>query len=184
MREHAVLNRILLIYEEVARRLDAPETRPTSALAGAASIVRRFIEDYHEKLEEDFLFPRFEKANTLVDLVGVLRRQHQAGRVLTERVQRLAASPTASGPDTRKELGATLRAFVRMYRPHESREGSVLFPALYQVVSRAELEALGDRFESEEHARFGKEGFEGVVEQVASLERDLGIYDLDRFTPA
>ena len=33
----------------------------------------------HEKLEENFLFPRFRKANKLVDLVDVLLQQHQAG---------------------------------------------------------------------------------------------------------
>ena len=43
--------------------------------------MREFVEDYHEKLEEDFLFPEFEKRNELVPLVKVLREQHAAGRV-------------------------------------------------------------------------------------------------------
>jgi hypothetical protein len=55
-------------------------------LAGAAKIVHTFIEDYHEKLEEDHLSPRFEKAGKLVDLVKVLREQHQAGRRLTDQI--------------------------------------------------------------------------------------------------
>ena len=80
MREHGVLKRVLLIYGEALRRLEAKQDFPPDALADAAGIIRRFIEDYHEKLEEDFLFPRFEKANQLVDLVKVLRTQHQAGR--------------------------------------------------------------------------------------------------------
>jgi len=67
------LNRVLLIYEEALRRLDARQEQPAKALAGAAGIIRRFIEDYHEKLEEENLFPRFEKAGKLVDLVAVLR---------------------------------------------------------------------------------------------------------------
>ncbi|MEU7913667.1 hypothetical protein [Microbispora bryophytorum] len=36
----------------------------------------------------------------------------------------------------------------------------------------------------EEHRRFGPRGFEGVVGQVADIEKALGIYDLSRFTPA
>src|SRR5262245_27465279 len=75
MREHGVLNRILLIYEESARRLDARKPMPIETLASAADIIRRFIEQYHEKLEEEHLFPRFEKANKLVDLVATLRKQ-------------------------------------------------------------------------------------------------------------
>ena len=84
MREHGVLKRVLLIYSEALRRLDAKEDLPPEALADAAGIIRHFVEDYHEKLEEDFLFPRFEKANRLVDLVKVLRTQHQAGRRVTD----------------------------------------------------------------------------------------------------
>jgi hypothetical protein len=84
MREHGVLKRILLIYGEAIRRIDNNEDLPPEPLADSAKIIRQFVEDYHEKLEEDFLFPRFEKANKLVDLVGVLLHQHQAGRRLTD----------------------------------------------------------------------------------------------------
>jgi len=59
MREHGVLKRVLLIYGEVLRRFDAKQDFPPDALAGAAAIIRSFVEDHHEKLEENFLFPRF-----------------------------------------------------------------------------------------------------------------------------
>jgi hypothetical protein len=51
------------------------------------------FEDYHEKLEEDYLFPLFEKAGRLIDLTKVLRAQHQAGRRLTDRVTHSAGLP-------------------------------------------------------------------------------------------
>src|SRR5436309_1934247 len=69
MREHGLLNRILLIYDEYLRRLQAKHPFDGSVLADAADIVRRFVEEYHEKLEENFLFPRFRKAGKLVSLV-------------------------------------------------------------------------------------------------------------------
>src|SRR5437870_9742855 len=90
MREHGVLKRVLLIYGEALRRVAAKEDFPPDALADGAKIIRSFVEDYHEKLEEDFLFPRFEKANQLVDLVKVLRTQHQAGRRVTDVTMRFA----------------------------------------------------------------------------------------------
>ena len=187
MREHGVLNRVLLVYEESVHRLDSPDGPTTGPLAetiaGAADIIRRFIEQYHEKLEEDFLFPRFEKANKLVDLVATLRRQHLAGRTLTETIRRLANAKSASETSSRQELIRAMQLFVRMYRPHEAREDTVIFPALPSVIGSKELEALGERFEDKEHELFGKAGFEGVVEQVAGLERALGIYDLEKFTP-
>jgi hemerythrin-like domain-containing protein len=57
MREHGVRKRVLLAYGEIVRRLETKRDFPPEALVEAAGIIRNFIEDYHEKLEEDFLFP-------------------------------------------------------------------------------------------------------------------------------
>jgi hemerythrin-like domain-containing protein len=76
-----------------------------------------------------------------------------------------------------------MRQFIRMYAPHEAREDTVLFPALRSVVSRNEFDALGEDFEEKEHELFGEDGFEKMVDRVATIERTLGIYDLAQFTP-
>jgi hemerythrin-like domain-containing protein len=183
MREHGVLNRVLLVYDEVARRIDAGQEFAPDPLRAAATIVRTFIEDYHEKLEEDYLFPRFEKAGRLADLTKVLRAQHQAGRRLTEQISQAASWQTLKDQSRTAALRADLRGFVRMYRPHEAREDTVLFPALRAIVSGHELSALGEDFEKKEHQLFGEHGFEKIVGQVASIEQALGIFDLDAFTP-
>lgn len=181
MREHGVLARILLIYDDISMKLENEQNYPTATLTNAAGLIRRFIEEYHEKLEEDYLFPRFLKAGKLVDLVNVLLEQHRAGRRLTERIKHLASFPTLK-PDEKKELLKNLRLFSRMYRPHKSREDTVLFPAFHSVVSPQEYDALGERFEDKENELFGKRGFEKVVAEVAGLEKSLGIYDLSQFT--
>jgi hemerythrin-like domain-containing protein len=183
MREHGVLNRVLLLYEESARRIESRKDFDPAVLASAAGIIRRFIEEYHEKLEEDFLFPRFEKAGKLTDLVAVLRTQHQAGRGVTAQIESLAKPSTLKTSAERRKLGDALRTFIRMYRPHEAREDTVLFPALRTIVSPHEYDALGEQFEDEEHKRFGEEGFERIVDEVAGLEKSLGIYELAQFTP-
>src|ERR1035441_4151530 len=82
MREHGVLKRVLLIYREVMNRIDSKRDFPPNVVFSSAHMIRAFVEDYHEKLEEDYLFPRFRKASKLVDLVDVLNQQHQKGRVL------------------------------------------------------------------------------------------------------
>ena len=185
MREHGVLKRVLLVYGEAIRRIEANADLPPDAVRRSATIIRTFIEDYHEKLEEDFLFPRFRKAGTSVDLVDVLREQHQAGRVLTDRTLQLVKNETTflRNVEERRLLADALRQFIRMYEPHEAREDTVLFPALRKVVSRHEFGALGEDFERREHALFGEEGFEKFVAQVADIEKQLGIYDLAQFTP-
>jgi hemerythrin-like domain-containing protein len=182
MREHGLLNRILLIYEEGLRRMRHREDVPPDVFLKPAELVRKFVEDYHEQLEEKFIFPRFEKRKKLVELVATLREQHKAGRVLTERIIQAAPSMRTGSPG-HNEIGRACEAFIRMYRPHEAREDTVLFPALYDIASAKEVKDLGEQFEEEEHRRFGKEGFEENVEKVAAIEKQLGIHDLASFTP-
>ena len=183
MREHGVLKRVMMIYEEILRRLGAGETVAPDPLVDAARVIREFVEDYHEKLEEDHLFPRFEKAHRLTDLVTVLRAQHQAGRRMTDVVLAGAAPGTWKDAARRTEVAAALRSFNRMYGPHEAREDTVLFPAFRGVVSPHEFDALGEEFEKRENQLFGEDGFETMVDRVAGIEKRLGIYDLAKFTP-
>lgn len=179
MREHGILKRVLLVYDEVSRRIDANESFPASSITDSAKIIRDFIEQYHEKLEENYLFPRFRKANKLVDLTNVLLTQHQAGRRVTDRI--LAAKLTDD--NRRRTLQSDLKAFVHMYAPHEAREDTVLFPALHEIVSPHEYDALGEEFENIERKTFGGDGFDIYVDKVAAIEKELGIYDLAQFTP-
>ncbi len=183
MREHGVLKRVLLIYGEGLRRLDAKQDFPPDALSEAAGIIRSFVEDYHEKLEEDFLFPRFEKANQLVDLVKVLRSQHQAGRRVTDITLRFANLQSLKNDSDRAQLITSMQQFIRMYNPHEAREDTVLFPAFRKIVSPHEFDSLGEDFEKKEDELFGEGGFEKVVDRVAGIEKRFSIYDLAQFTP-
>jgi hemerythrin-like domain-containing protein len=183
MREHGVLNRVLLVYEEGIRRLRAKEDIPPDVFRATATLVRKFVEDYHERLEENFIFPAFEKHQKHADLVKVLRKQHEAGRGLTDVILREAAPDRFKKDDGRQAIVAACASFIRMYRPHEAREDTVLFPALRKVLPAKEIKELGERFEKEEDKLFGEGGFEKTVEQVAGIEKQLGIYDLDQFTP-
>lgn len=183
MREHGVLRRILLIYEECARRLQGHEALDPHLLATPAGIVRHFVEDYHEKQEEDYLFPRFRRAGKDVDLVKVLLEQHRAGRRVTAHIRRLATPAGFRSAGDRRALVHAIQQFTRMYRPHAAREDTVLFPDLHKIVSPHEFDALGEEFERNERRMFGEDGFEKYVAQVSHIEKQLGIYDLAQFTP-
>ena len=183
MREHGVLNRILLIYDSCKSHLIKGEQFPTEALHDSATIIRDFIEGYHEKLEEDFLFPRLLKQNYLIDLIQVLSVQHSAGRGLTGRIIQLTGSNNLSDPDQSGELIQLLNSFNTMYRPHKAREDTVLFPAIREAIPEEEYYKMGEDFENKEHELFGEEGFDLMVEKVAILEKQLGIYELSQFNP-
>jgi hemerythrin-like domain-containing protein len=183
MKEHGVLNRCLLVYEEGMRRLQAKQEVAPEVFLHTAELVRTFVEEYHEKNEEKYIFPEFEKAKKLVDLVATLKTQHLAGRRVTAEILRLSQPSEFRTPANRGRLVAACQAFIRMYRPHEAREDTVLFPALRTILTAKQVAALGDRMEEDEHRVLGDEGFERSVDKVAALEVQLGINDLKQFTP-
>jgi hemerythrin-like domain-containing protein len=176
MREHGVLTRVLLVYEHTAHKLQTGEKADLKATNGAKEILREFIENHHERDEEKYLFPRFEKANKLTDLVAVLRHQHDVGRQLTDLISQ------AIERESHEQLANHLLSFVHMYRPHQAREDTVLFPAFRSLVSNRQYNELKEQFEEEERKRFGKDGFDMFVKKIAEIERELGIYDLAAFT--
>jgi hemerythrin-like domain-containing protein len=120
----------LLIYREGIRRLQAGEQSPAQALNAGAGIIRSFIEDYHEHLEEQYVFPKLEQAAKLSDITTVLRTQHQRGRVLTDWLLAATTGAAATDQPARDALVQNMSAFIRMYEPHEAREDTVVFPAL------------------------------------------------------
>ncbi|MFO1079404.1 MAG: hemerythrin domain-containing protein [Reyranellaceae bacterium] len=180
MREHAVLDRIMLIYEAALRRLGQGEDIDPAVLVQSATIVRDFIHEYHEKSEEELIFPRFREAGRMVELVGVLVTQHRAGRKLTERI--LVAAPQAKSREPREALNRDVQAFVTMYRPHEARESTDLFPALRTLVTGEQYQEIAAEMERRERQKFSSDGFEKIAKKVAEVETVLGIHDLEVFT--
>ena len=191
MRDHGILRRVLLMYAEIARRIDAKEDFPLQTAIDCANIIRNFIEDYHQKLEDEHIFPLFRTyyrrndvlrlyAQKLLDVVEILSNQHQVGRRLTDRI--LFTLRSLKTPGDRPKLAQDLRAYVRMVTPHAAREDSVLFPALHIIVTPQEYEALGMKFDEIARKTFGNDGFDTYLDHVTAFEKYLGIYDLAQFT--
>ena len=184
MREHGVVRRILIIYEEAAPRLAGEGAAAAfSAIGSAAGVVRRFVEGYHEKLEEEFVLPKLEKAGKLGELTKVIRVQHAAGRKLTDRIVSDVKAGVAAGAQQRRAVADAVRSFARMYAAHAAWEDTDLFPAYRAMFTEAQLAELGERFEEQEHKLLGAGGFEGSLKEVGDLEKTLGIHDLAMFTP-
>lgn len=180
MREHGTLGRILLIYQVCGRRLPAGQNLPEGLLARQARLIRWFVEDYHERNEEQHVFPVLEKAGQ-AELVRTLLAQHQAGRVMTDRI--LAGAQANFQGAARQQAIDAIGQFLAMYFPHMFREDTIAFPAFQKAMPQDEYRRLGDLLEDRERQVLGKEGFERAVEQVAADEKTLGIYELAQFTP-
>ncbi len=185
MREHGVLRRALLVYEETAARLRGGATAAeTIALEKTARLFRAFGEDYHErKLEEAHIFPALRKADpSMSGLVDILIEQHERGRRITEYFLAVTEAPQFL-VDRAVEAAGVLDSFVLMYQNHAAREDTIVFPAWKQTLAPADLAEIGERFESIEREQFGENGFEQAVTQITEIEEALGLEDLGQFTP-
>ena len=184
MAEHGVLKRVLLIYQAAVRRINAGMAPPASAIHNGAQVIHDFIESFHEALEEGYVFPRLRNAGELVATVDTLLVQHARGRELTQLILAGSTVPAMNSTATRESVTGAITAFVRMYEPHEAREDTVVFPAFRALLSADELDELASTFADLQRSQFGPNAFVDVVNHVADIERSLGIYDLDEFTPS
>lgn len=183
MREHGVLRRVLLVFDEAERRLRAEAELPPDVVRPAATLIRLFIQDFHERLEERYIFPLFTHDPALSRLTKILDHQHDAGRRVIDRIFALTRKDGAGNRKKRRELADNLHAFTRMYRPHASREDTVLFPAVHELIDPIHYRAMGERFRAVEERLFGGDAFQQAVGEVGEIERLLGIHNLSQFTP-
>jgi hemerythrin-like domain-containing protein len=183
MREHGVLRRILLVYQQSAGRLRGATSMDLGALNRAAQLFRSFGEDYHEKmLEESFIFPALRKVRgPEAAYPDVLIAQHHRGRKITDYILDVTSLRKLSGSRA-TALASAFDGFAHMYHNHTAREDTLVFPAWKQALAERDIDEIGDKFEDIEQQQFGKDGFETIVEQVAEIEKALGYADLAQFT--
>jgi hemerythrin-like domain-containing protein len=181
MRGHAILARVLLVYEAGLRRAGQGEDIDPAVFARAAEIARHFVHGHLEKMEEELVFARFREAGRMVELIGVLAGQHAAGAKLTERI--LAAAPQARSKEPREAMGRDVQALIAMYRPHMAREATDVFPTLRHLVTADEYGEIGEEMLKRERQAIGSDGFEKTAKQIAEVEQVIGIRDIGVFTP-
>jgi hemerythrin-like domain-containing protein len=185
MREHGVLRRALLVFQEVVPKLrQNAATVDASALQQAAKLFRTFGEDYHERmLEEQHIFPLIRKQGPMLErYADILVEQHNRGREVTDYVLSVTNGPRISVAHT-EPLAKVLESFVLMYQNHAAREDTIVFPAWKKNFTDKQLDEVGDQFEDIEHKMFGKDGFEDAEKRISKIEAELGFADLAQFTP-
>ena len=184
MREHGLLNRVLLVYREAIRRIKKGEPVPHKEIGTAAGVIRELIHDHHEHVEERHLFSALLRAGRHTATIDVLLTQHAAGRALTGELLPLDNTPARKiGARDRQKIVDTMSAFIRMYQPHEAREDTEIFPTFRAITPPREFYELSEELREQEFRRFGPMGYARFVSRVADVEKSLGIHDLAQFTP-
>ena len=184
MREHGILRRALLVYQESAVKLKQdPNSVPADALEKTAQLFRAFGEDYHEKkLEEAYIFPALKKQqNAATGYVDILLAQHSRGTEITDYLLSKTKGDKISTADV-GPFAAALESFVRMYEHHAAIEDTIVFPAWKGVIGGKELDEMSAKFEEIEEEFFGEDGFDSALRRMAEIEESLGLSNLAMFT--
>lgn len=183
MREHGVLRRTLIVYAELATRLQSGANKiDLTTLAEAAKLFREFGENYHERtLEEQYVFPEVRRTGGETErLVEVLLNQHHRGREITDYLQRVGERGRISSDAA--SLSRALAAMARMYHAHSAWEDTVVFPTWKKTQSKSRLHDLAEKFEEIEHQQFGSDGFDDAIRRISHVEQSLGLSDLASYT--
>lgn len=187
--EHGILNRLLLIYDN---QIINPEL-DMNVITIVATIIRYYIEDHHEKTEETLIFPLFIKQNKHVKLIDELVKQHKIGRKITSIIFKKSYKYYSinKNDDLKNniiescdiiELKKLMSMFVNMYRAHESREDTILFKELKDLMDEKSYKELGEKMEQEEVIMFGKNSYSKILGQIIKCEKKLHINDISFYS--
>jgi len=129
--------------------------------------------DYERMLEQAYVFPSLRKAESpAAALDNTLVTQHDRGREITEYIRTVTGKGTTGDAEV---MARALESYVVMYANHAAREDTIVFPAWREALADKQLREMGETFEDIRNRQFGKDGFEDAVDQVAAIEKALGI---------
>lgn len=183
MEEHAVFERILFIYQEAANQLFQNQTVDPNILTQAGLLVRNFVDDVHVPLEEKMVFPRLASSGEMETLITHLRKQHAAGRQAGDQLMSLAKKGLGDDRGEKTKVASLLMQYVRMNQVHAGREETEVYPAFRKVISSNEYDSLMEEMEKIEEQKLGAEGHQKLIAQVAGLEKQMGLDDMNKFLP-
>jgi hemerythrin-like domain-containing protein len=182
MREHGVVERILLIYQRILEKAITGQEIDISAINRASQMVDMYVSNHHEKDEEEYIFPKFREANYIVEIVDTLENQHDVARELNRQIMDLSSQGADISQEDLVRLLDRCGMYINMYLPHISRENTIVFPTFFDIVSNEYIQDIKEKMEDEEEQALGDTGFRGLVGRVSEIEKQVGCHDLEQYT--
>ncbi len=128
------------------------------------------------------MFPTVKANGQHTMLIDVLIKQHAAGRRHTQKIiDQTKGGALPKGEELQKFTDG-LAAYNTMYRHHEAREDTEVFPALKLLLPPSEYRDLSGIFKEREQELFGAQGFEAMLDKIEAIEREAGIANIGQFT--
>ena len=173
MNEHGLLNRILIIFDNYLILSNSKKSDKVKYIADAIKIIKEFIEDFHEKMEEKYIFPCFNNTK-FEDVTKILIQQHIDSRTITSNILELCSLNKI------KELDNEIKLFIKMYRTHSAREDTLIFRKLRKFITEEEMIKISKIMDEKEDEIFGEKAYDGILQKIIIIEQEFGL-SLTRF---
>ncbi len=170
-REHHYIQQVVASLVLLAEELDKGEAVPAETLADTLEFLRTFADRCHHGKEEACLFPFLELKGVPPQgcPLGVLKKEHDAGRRLVEQFATVSGKYANGGSET-ELLRTTLLSMAELYGGHIWKEDYLLFPMTNKLLSTEEQEQLAIQF-SEVEASIGPDVQQRFEELAEKLQR-------------
>lgn len=180
MREHGILHRLLLIYENLLYRINYKIKINYKLFLVTAIIMHNFIELYHEKTEEKYIFPVLIKHNIHKELINELILQHKISNKITKKIINILYDEKNINV---KLLYKYISNFIYMYKYHSTREDTIVFQEFRKLLSDIKYQEISNLIENEEKLISNNQyTFNKVLKYVIIIEKHLDINDLSNIT--
>ena len=144
-------------------------------------MLRSMVEEFHVKLEEDNLFPLFEKSGQVDGPREHPARAARGGR--TPDRFHSPGDPEQRGQCHTEALARNLMAYARMIQAHTAYEETLLYPQIRSVASDTDYDRLQKTLQDAESQEARSGGRCRPVEQGGGPGEIGGHQGLAQFTP-
>ena len=177
--QHGALGRLLLVYEDVGKQLQAGQQIDVKPLNDATQIIQTAVIQLHAPLEEQYVYPRLEQSAQYAETVKTLREQHAAIRNINTMLMEMTKSGSFSDP---KQAAQAMNEFRRMVSAHVAWEHSEIFPAFREMLPPDQYMQLGQQFQQKEQSALGGQTFAQLLTRIEAIETNFGLKGLAQFT--
>jgi len=152
MSEHRLIERTLGALDGYAARVVAGDVlQSRDELRSFVRFLKAFADDIHHGKEEALLFERMAEHGFPRDggPIAVMLDDHECGRALVRRLRAIADAGGEWTKEAAHEAHDAALEYGGMLRAHIQKEDRILYPMAERHLPRAEMERLGEEFESD-----------------------------------
>jgi hemerythrin-like domain-containing protein len=168
-RDHRLTVRVVVLIDRCVERLGRGDPVPAALLAGVVDFLDGFVDAYHDRKEETFLFPAMalrpdvHHGFPVPDLVADHRRVHD----YLDDVRQMVHALQDGHPGAERRAAIVLGNYGALLRQHLAQEEHVLLPMAQRQLRPEQFQRAAEGFAALREAHGDPAGrYEALVERL------------------